>query len=304
MYYSADTKRKGFELMVTVAAIQMKCTKSVDENIKNAEEKVRAAAKSGAQIILLPELFERQYFCQERRYEYFDYAKPTEENDAVRAFSKVAKELETVIIISFYERDKSCLYNSAAVIDADGTVLGVYRKTHIPDDHYYQEKFYFKPGDTGFRVWHTQYADIGVGICWDQWFPESARCLALNGADFIFYPTAIGSEPILECDSAGHWQRCMQGHAAANITPVIAANRYGTETVEPCEENGRQTSELCFYGTSFIADETGKIVAQASRDADAILTWEFDIGAIRKNRLDWGLFRDRRCEMYKDITSE
>lgn len=304
MYYSADTKRKGFELMVTVAAIQMKCTKSVDENIKNAEEKVRAAAKSGAQIILLPELFERQYFCQERRYEYFDYAKPTEENDAVRAFSKVAKELETVIIISFYERDKSCLYNSAAVIDADGTVLGVYRKTHIPDDHYYQEKFYFKPGDTGFRVWHTQYADIGVGICWDQWFPESARCLALNGADFIFYPTAIGSEPILECDSAGHWQRCMQGHAAANITPVIAANRYGTETVEPCEENGGQTSGLCFYGTSFIADETGEIVAQASRDADAILTWQFDIGAIRKNRLDWGLFRDRRCEMYKDITSE
>lgn len=304
MYYSADTKRKGFELMVTVAAIQMKCTKSVDKNIKNAEEKVRAAAKSGAQIILLPELFERQYFCQERRYEYFDYAKPTEENDAVRAFSKVAKELETVIIISFYERDKSCLYNSAAVIDADGTVLGVYRKTHIPDDHYYQEKFYFKPGDTGFRVWHTQYADIGVGICWDQWFPESARCLALNGADFIFYPTAIGSEPILECDSAGHWQRCMQGHAAANITPVIAANRYGTETVEPCEENGGQTSELCFYGTSFITDETGKIVAQASRDADAILTWQFDIGAIRKNRLDWGLFRDRRCEMYKDITSE
>ena len=304
MYYSADTKRKGFELMVTVAAIQMKCTKSVDKNIKNAEEKVRAAAKSGAQIILLPELFERQYFCQERRYEYFDYAKPTEENDAVRAFSKVAKELETVIIISFYERDKSCLYNSAAVIDADGTVLGVYRKTHIPDDHYYQEKFYFKPGDTGFRVWHTQYADIGVGICWDQWFPESARCLALNGADFIFYPTAIGSEPILECDSAGHWQRCMQGHAAANITPVIAANRYGTETVEPCEENGGQTSELCFYGTSFIADETGEIVAQASRDADAILTWKFDIGAIRKNRLDWGLFRDRRCEMYKGITSE
>ena len=304
MYYSADTKRKGFELMVTVAAIQMKCTKSVDENIKNAEEKVRAAAKSGAQIILLPELFERQYFCQERRYEYFDYAKPTEENDAVRTFSKVAKELETVIIISFYESDKSCLYNSAAVIDADGTVLGVYRKTHIPDDHYYQEKFYFKPGETGFRVWHTQYADIGVGICWDQWFPESARCLALNGADFIFYPTAIGSEPILECDSAGHWQRCMQGHAAANITPVIAANRYGTETVEPCEENGGQTSELCFYGTSFIADETGEIVAQASRDADAILTWKFDIGAIRKNRLDWGLFRDRRCEMYKDITSE
>ena len=302
MYYSADTKRKGFELMVTVAAIQMKCTKSVDENIKNAEEKVRAAAKSGAQIILLPELFERQYFCQERRYEYFDYAKPTEENDAVRAFSKVAKELETVIIISFYERDKSCLYNSAAVIDADGTVLGVYRKTHIPDDHYYQEKFYFKPGDTGFRVWHTQYADIGVGICWDQWFPESARCLALNGADFIFYPTAIGSEPILECDSMLHWRRCMQGHSAANLMPVIAANRIGLETVEPSEENGGQTSSLTFYGSSFLTDETGELFKSASRDKEEILEKEYDLDELSAKRLEWGLFRDRRPEYYSIIT--
>ena len=289
---------------VTVAAVQMKCSKSVEKNIAHAEELVRQAAAKGAEIVLLPELFERPYFCQERRYEYYEYAQTAEENPAVRHFSRVAAELGIVIPVSFYEKEVNNTYNSVAVLDADGKNLGIYRKTHIPDDHYSQEKFYFKPGDTGFRVWHTQYADIGVGICWDQWFPESARCLALNGADFIFYPTAIGSEPILECDSAGHWQRCMQGHAAANITPVIAANRYGTETVEPCEENGGQTSELCFYGTSFITDETGEIVAQASRDADAILTWKFDIGAIRKNRLDWGLFRDRRCEMYKDITSE
>lgn len=287
--------------MVTVAAIQMRCTYSPEENIRNAESKVREAAKKGADIILLPELFERQYFCQERRYEYFEYAKPAEENEAVKTFIKIAEELKTVIIVSFYERDKNCLYNSAAVIDADGSLLGVYRKTHIPDDHYYQEKFYFTPGDTGFKVWHTKYADIGVGICWDQWFPETARCLALNGADFIFYPTAIGSEPILECDSVGHWQRCMQGHAAANVTPVIAANRYGTEKVEPCAENGGQNSELCFYGSSFITDETGKIVSQAARDGDAVILWSFDVQEIRKNRLDWGLFRDRRKDMYREI---
>lgn len=286
---------------VTVSAIQMKCTKCVDENIKNAENKIREAVGKGADIILLPELFERQYFCQERRYEYFEFAETADKNCAVKHMSLLAKELSAVIIVSFYEKEFNCLYNSAAVIDADGTVLGVYRKTHIPDDHYYQEKFYFKPGDTGFKVWHTKYADIGVGICWDQWFPETARCLALNGADFIFYPTAIGSEPILECDSAAHWQRCMQGHAAANVTPVVAANRYGIERVEPCKENGGQNSALNFYGSSFITDETGEKVAEAPRNEDCILMWKFDIDVIRKNRLDWGVFRDRRPEMYKDI---
>lgn len=287
---------------VKAAAVQMSCGRNVDENIKNAEKKVMEAAEKGANIILLPELFERQYFCQERRYDYYDYAAPVEENKAVMRMKKLAAELDAVILVSFYERDTNCLYNSEAVIDAGGELLGVYRKTHIPDDHYYQEKFYFKPGNTGFKVWHTKYADIGVGICWDQWFPETARCLALKGAELIFYPTAIGSEPILDCDSSGHWQRCMQGHAAANVVPVIAANRYGIERVEPSEENGGQSSSLCFYGTSFITDETGKIICEAPKNKDAVLVSEFDLDEIRKKRFDWGIFRDRRPKMYKDIT--
>ena len=209
---------------------------------------VRKAAAEGANVILLPELFEREYFCQQRRYDFYHYAKPVMENDAVRMGMRLAAELGVVLPISFYERDVNNLYNSIACIDADGTVLGVYRKTHIPDDHYYQEKFYFTPGDTGFQVFSTRYGRIGVGICWDQWFPESARCMALAGAELLFYPTAIGSEPILECDSMPHWRRCMQGHAAANLMPVIAANRIGEETVEPCEENGGQRSALVFYG--------------------------------------------------------
>ena len=288
--------------LVKAAAVQMSCGRNVDENIKSAEKKVMEAAEKGANIILLPELFERQYFCQERRYDYYDYAAPVEENKAVMRMKKLAAELDAVILVSFYERDTNCLYNSEAVIDAGGELLGVYRKTHIPDDHYYQEKFYFKPGNTGFKVWHTKYADIGVGICWDQWFPETARCLALKGAELIFYPTAIGSEPILDCDSSGHWQRCMQGHAAANIVPVIAANRYGIERVEPSEENGGQSSSLSFYGLSFIADETGKIICEAPKDKDAVLVSEFDLDEIRKKRFDWGIFRDRRPKMYKDIT--
>ncbi len=288
--------------IVKTAAIQMSCTKTPQENIEHADKLVREAASKGADIILLPELFERQYFCQERRYDYYWFAKPTDENDAVIHFKKLAKELDAVILVSFYERDINCLYNSEAVIDADGNLLGVYRKTHIPDDHFYQEKFYFKPGDTGFKVWHTKYADIGVGICWDQWFPETARCLAVNGAELIFYPTAIGSEPILDCDSSGHWQRCMQGHAASNVVPVIAANRYGTETVEPSKENGGQSSSLRFYGSSFITDETGMKIAEAPKCGDCVLTAEFDLDEIRKSRDDWGLFRDRRPKMYSDIT--
>ena len=235
---------------VKVSAVQMKCTTDVWENIANAEKFVRQAKEDGANIVLLPELFERQYFCQERRYDYYNFAKPTLENDAVKHFAKLAKELEIVIPVSFYERDGNRLFNSAAVIDADGEILGLYRKTHIPDDHYYQEKFYFIPGDTGFKTFKTKFGTIGVGICWDQWFPETARALALNGAELIFYPTAIGSEPILECDSMPHWRRCMQGHSAANVIPVIAANRIGREDVTPCDENGNQTSSLVFYGSS------------------------------------------------------
>ena len=288
---------------VTVAAVQMKCSTHVEENIAKADALVREAAEKGAQIILLPELFERQYFCQERRYEYYEFAKEVNENDAVKHFSALAKELSVVIPVSFYEKDVNRLFNTVAVIDADGSNLGIYRKTHIPDDHYYQEKFYFVPGDTGFQVFDTAYGKIGVGICWDQWFPETARSMALLGAEILLYPTAIGSEPILECDSMPHWRRVMQGHAAANLMPVIAANRIGTETVEPCEGNGGQTSALNFYGSSFIADETGELISEASRDQEEILYSEFDLAELAQKRLEWGLFRDRRPEMYGVIAS-
>lgn len=287
---------------VKVAAIQMNCVSEPTDNIAHADKLVREAAEKGAKIILLPELFERPYFCQERRYEYYDYAMTVEENPAVKHFSRLAAELEIVMPVSFYEKDGTRLFNSIAMIDADGSVMGVYRKTHIPDDHYYQEKFYFTPGNTGFKVWNTRFGNVGVGICWDQWFPETARCMALMGADILLYPTAIGSEPILEVDSSGHWQRTMQGHAAANIVPVVAANRYGLETVEPCEANGGQSSALTFYGSSFIADATGEILQRAGRDGDEVLISEFDFEAIKKDRLSWGLFRDRRPECYGEIT--
>ena len=289
-------------MIVTAAAVQMNCSRSVEENIAKADKLVRKAAGEGANIILLPELFERQYFCQERRYDYYDFAKPLEENDAVKHFRTAAKELGVVLPVSFYERDVNVLYNSAAVIDADGEVLGVYRKTHIPDDHYYQEKFYFTPGNTGFKVWDTRFGRIGVGICWDQWFPETARAMTVMGADLLFYPTAIGGEPILETDSMPHWRRVMQGHAAANFTPVIAANRYGTESVSPTEENGGQVSALKFYGSSFITDEVGEVLTQADREGDCVIMQSFDLEKIRKARLEWGLFRDRRPECYGIIS--
>ena len=285
---------------VTVSAIQMQCTPAVAENLAAAERLVRRAAGEGAQVILLPELFERPYFCQERRYEYYAYAKPTMENDAVRHFLPISEELSLVLPISFYERDGNVLYNTVAVLDC-GRLLGVYRKTHIPDDHYYQEKFYFTPGNTGFRVWDTTYGKLGVGICWDQWFPETARCLALAGAELLFYPTAIGSEPILDCDSMAHWRRTMQGHAAANVLPVIAANRFGLETVTPCPENGGQSSSLNFYGSSFLTDATGAILAQADRSGEAVLTATYDLDALFAERLNWGLFRDRRPDCYGAI---
>ena len=287
---------------ITVAAVQMSCGRDVQENIQHADSLVRSAAEKGAQIILLPELFERQYFCQERRYEYYAFAKPVSENDAVQHFAKLAKELQVVLPISFYERDGNVLYNSVAVIDADGSLLGVYRKTHIPDDHYYQEKFYFTPGNTGFKVWETRFGRIGVGICWDQWFPEAARAMAIMGAQLLLYPTAIGSEPILDTDSMPHWRRTMQGHAAANVVPVIAANRYGLEAVEPCDENGGQKSALQFYGSSFITDETGELIIQAERSGDSVITAKLDLEQADKARLEWGLFRDRRPECYGIIS--
>ena len=283
---------------IKVAALQMKCTSDVFENIKKAEELVRTASEAGAKIILLPELFERLYFCQERRYEYYDFALPVSENAAVKHFKNICKELSVVMPISFYEKDGTRLFNSIAMIDADGKVLGVYRKTHIPDDHYYQEKFYFTPGNTGFKVFKTMYGNVGVGICWDQWFPETARAMALLGADLLLYPTAIGSEPILDVDSSGHWKRTMQGHSAANVIPVVAANRYGEEKVIPCVENGNQSSALVFYGNSFMTDEMGDIISSAGRDEDAVLVSSYDFDKIREARMSWGLFRDRRPEMY------
>lgn len=286
---------------VVVAAVQMRCYPEVEKSLAAAEKMVRQAAAQGADIILLPELFAREYFCQQRRYDFYNYAMPTEQDPAVQMGMRLAKELQVVLPISFYERDLNRLYNSIACIDADGTILGVYRKTHIPDDHFYQEKFYFSPGDSGFRVFNTKYGIIGIGICWDQWFPETARCLALQGAEILFYPTAIGSEPILECDSMPHWRRVMQGHAAANLLPVVAANRIGLEEVTPCEANNNQSSALNFYGSSFIADGTGEILASASRDKEEILLQEFDLAMLAQDRLSWGLFRDRRPECYKKI---
>ena len=288
---------------VKVAALQFSCSKDVQENINKAEKMVREAADNDANIILLPELFERQYFCQEKRYDYYDYALPLEENPAVNRFKEVAKELGVVIPVSFYEKDIDRLFNTVAMIDADGSVLGIYRKTHIPDDHFYQEKFYFTPGDTGFKVFDTRFGRIGVGICWDQWFPETARCMAVQGAELLLYPTAIGSEPILDVDSSGHWRRVMQGHAAANLMPVVAANRIGVETVEPCKENAGQSSSLDFYGCSFIADATGDIIASAKQE-ETILYGEFDLDALKEDRLSWGLFRDRRPETYVVMTKK
>ncbi len=286
---------------VTAAAIQMSVPESREQALDKAEALVRKAADGGAKIILLPELFETKYFCQERRYDYYDLAAPTLENPAVKRFLAVSEELSAVIPISFYERDVNVLYNSIAVLDC-GKMLGVYRKTHIPDDHFYQEKFYFTPGNTGFKVWNTSCGTIGVGICWDQWFPEAARSMALMGAELLLYPTAIGSEPILDCDSKGHWQRCMQGHSAANLVPVISANRIGIEKVLPDENNAFQKSELKFYGGSFLTDETGKIETCAGADEEAVLLREYDLDEIRDFRMSWGVFRDRRPEMYKIIS--
>ncbi|MCH5146855.1 MAG: N-carbamoylputrescine amidase [Clostridiales bacterium] len=286
--------------MVKVAAVQMKCTDSREENIKNAINFVRIAAAEGANIILLPELFERPYFCQERNYDYYAYAEEPRSNAAIKALMPVSQELGVVIPVSFYEKCGNLLFNSVEIIDC-GKLKGIYRKTHIPDDHYYQEKFYFTPGDTGFKTFKTTFGTIGVGICWDQWFPETARSLALNGAEILLYPTAIGSEPILDTDSSGHWQRVMCGHAAANLMPVVAANRVGTETVTPTEKNGNQSSSLTFYGSSFIADNTGAILQNMDKEEEGLIFAEFDLDELQKQRLEWGLFRDRRPLMYKDI---
>ncbi|PPJ47733.1 N-carbamoylputrescine amidase [Rhizobium sp. KAs_5_22] len=280
---------------VTVAATQMACTWDIPGNIARAENLIRKAAAKGAQIVLIQELFEAPYFCQDQIGEFFDMAKPFEDNPLIGHFSRLAAELNVVLPVSFFEKAGQTYFNSVAIVDADGTVLGLYRKSHIPDGPGYTEKYYFSPGDTGFRVWQTKHAVIGVGICWDQWFPEAARAMALQGAELLFYPTAIGSEPQdPTIDSAAHWQRVMQGHAAANIMPVIASNRIGME-------QGRKGTELTFYGSSFIADQTGNKVAEADRASEAVLTATFDLDGIARQRSNWGLFRDRRPELYTPL---
>ncbi|GEO85183.1 MULTISPECIES: N-carbamoylputrescine amidase [Alphaproteobacteria] len=283
--------------IITVAATQMACTWDIPGNIVRAESLVRKAAADGAQIVLVQELFEAPYFCQDQIAEFFDLAKPFEGNPLIRHFSQLAAELDVVLPISFFEKAGQSYFNSVAIIDADGTVLGFYRKSHIPDGPGYTEKYYFSPGDTGFEVWQTKHATIGVGICWDQWFPEAARAMALQGAELLLYPTAIGSEPQdPTIDSAAHWQRVMQGHAAANLMPVIASNRIGLEP-------GRKGTELIFYGSSFITDQTGAKVAEADRISETVLTASFDLDGIARQRAAWGLFRDRRPELYHPLLS-
>lgn len=278
-------------MIVTVAATQFACSSDRRANLATAERFIRAAAAQGANIVLIQELFETPYFCKDHSTDHFDIASSIETSPAVERFRSLASELNVVLPVSVYERSGNAFYNTVAIVDADGSVLGVYRKAHIPESPGYHEKFYFSPGDTGFKVWKTRFGMIGVGICWDQWFPETARVMALMGAELLFYPTAIGAEPQdATIDSRDHWQRAMQGHAAANLVPVIASNRIGTE------RGDRWSVE--YYGSSFITDHTGAKLAEADRKTESILTATFDLDAVRKYREAWGVFRDRRPELY------
>jgi len=279
-----------------VAAIQMSMAVDTATNVEVAERLVRDAAAQGAHVVLIPELFEGHYFCKDQRAEELQRARPLDGHPTIAHFAKVARELQVVLPLSLFERANNAYFNTVVVVDADGSVLGKYRKSHIPDGPGYSEKFYFSPGDTGFRVWQTKHGAVGVGICWDQWFPEAARSMALLGADVILYPTAIGSEPQNPTwDSSAHWQRVMQGHAAANLVPVAAANRTGREVGNP--------TTVTFYGSSFITDATGEKVAEAGRDDERVLVAEIDVETNRAMRAAWGLFRDRRPELYGALTT-
>ncbi len=272
---------------VTIGVVQCARSGPLEANVARVESLVRDAAAKGANVVLPPELFEGPYFCKEEREEYFDWAKPVEEHPTIARFSKLAKELGVVIPVSFFERAGQAYFNTVAVVDADGALLGTYRKSHIPDGPGYEEKFYFRPGDTGFRVWKTRHGTIGVGICWDQWFPEAARSMVLLGAELLFYPTAIGSEPHEpDLDTRDPWQRAMVGHAVSNVVPVVAANRTG-------EEEGQ-----LFYGSSFIADPAGEKVAELGRAEEGVIAASFDLDAVARARASWGFFRDRRPDLY------
>ena len=279
---------------MAVAAIQMAMVEDLETNVATAERLVRQAASEGAQIILLPELFEGLYFCIDQLPTHLGRAVPIAGHPTVERFAAVAAELKVVLPISVYELAGHARFNTVAMLDADGSMLGIYRKSHIPDGPGYTEKYYFSPGDTGFRVWDTRYGRIGVAICWDQWFPESARAMAVQGAELLMYPTAIGSEPPdPSWDSSAHWRRVMCGHAGANLMPLVAANRIGREE--------GQRFGIDFYGTSFIADNTGAVVADAERRREAVIHASFDRTALSALRSSWGLFRDRRPELYGPI---
>jgi N-carbamoylputrescine amidase len=278
---------------ITLAATQMSCSWEIERNLDQAEELVREAAGQGAQVILLQELFETPYFCPDQKQELFALAKPRQDNPLLKRFSELAAELEVVLPVSFFERANNAYYNALCVMDADGRDLGLYRKTHIPDGPGYQEKFYFNPGDTGFKTFKTRYAEIGVAICWDQWFPECARAMALQGAEVLFYPTAIGNEPQdPTIDSKDHWQRAMQGHSAANMVPLVASNRVGSETSD--------AATMTFYGHSFITGFHGEKLAEAGGERE-VVTATVDLERARMERASWGFFRDRRPEFYDTL---
>lgn len=281
---------------VTVAATQMACSWDIDSNIETATRLIKQAAGDGANIILIQELFETPYFCIEQEFKHLKLATTLEQSQVVRRMRELAKQLAVVLPVSWFEKAGNTFFNSLAMVDADGSVLGVYRKSHIPNAIGYQEKQYFSPGNTGFKVWDTQYAKVGIGICWDQWFPEAARCMALQGAEILMYPTAIGSEPGDDAvDSMAHWQNVMCGHAGANIMPLVASNRIGRETATSSDMN------MTFYGSSFISDEFGNKVQVADRQTETVLTHAFDLTAIRQYRETWGVYRDRRPELYESI---
>lgn len=276
---------------LTLAATQMACGDVVEQNVQRAEGLVRRAAELGADIVVLQELFETTYFPIDQDPSRFALARPLAEHPTVERLRRLARELGVVVPVSFFERENNAFFNTVGVIDADGSVLGVYRKTHVPQAPAYQEKYYFSPGDTGPRVWRTRFGVLGIGICWDQWFPEIARCMALMGAEVLLYPTAIGSDPPTnDTRSLGAWQRVQQGHAAANFMPLVASNRIGTES-----GGGVSTR---FYGSSFIADHTGAVVAQASEDAEEVVTATVDLDEVRAYRERWLVFRDRRPDVY------
>lgn len=276
---------------VKFAATQMACSWDLEENANRAAQLVEEAAAKGAQVVLIQELFAAPYFCKDQDAKHLMLAASAQANPLIERFCDLAAQKEVVLPLSFFERSGNTFYNSLAMIDADGSVLGIYRKSHIPDSPGYDEKFYFSPGDTGFQVWATRYGKLGAAICWDQWFPEAARCMALMGAEVLLYPTAIGSEPSDESlDSRDQWQRVMQGHAAANLLPVIASNRIGTEQGESCS--------VTFYGSSFITDHTGAKLAEADRSSQSVLVSSIDLDACEQARIAWGVFRDRRPDLY------